>query len=80
MHVRAACCVVVYFEGHPRKTSPQASTSVECTDRRPWVCVCVCVVLDSLWQMSSLWLPQAVRINIAEDKKSRYLVGARRFH
>lgn len=41
---------------------------------------CVCVVLDSLWQMSSLWLPQAVRINIAVDKKSPYPVSAGRFH
>ena len=43
VHVRAACCVVVYFEGHPRETSPWASSNGECTDRHPWVYVSVCV-------------------------------------
>lgn len=72
----------VYFEGHARKSLPQAKMSGECTDRHPG-CVCVCVLsvmFDSLWQMSSLWSPQAVGINIAVDKKSPYPVSARHFH
>lgn len=80
-----ACCVLhaaqqCILRVIPERFHPGASVSGECTDRHPWVCVCVCVVLDSLWQMSSLWSPQAVRINIAVDKKSPYPVSARRFH
>lgn len=44
--VACACCVVVYFEGHPGKTLPRAIRIGECTDRHPWVCVCV--VADEL--------------------------------
>lgn len=44
------------------------------------VCVSVCVVLDSSWQMSSLGFLRAVRINTAVDKKSPYPVCDRHFH
>lgn len=76
-----ACCMLrsSVFWG----SSQEDFTSGEYEWRVHWQAplgVSVSVVLDSLWQMSSLRLPRAVLINIAADKKSLYPVSARRFH